>query len=737
MLAIYAQQCGLAIVHHYRHTYLCAPTPITVASKYDPYRTPFLREFVEDMTRANMPKVNVATHATIADATDPSESSNSSTVSPPSVPTTAPRPRRRRTRAERDAVMDDDSEPSLPQVPVPRVPQAPAANTDASTNSRAFWMDQVQQFRAAPPTRHDRDVAHFFRELRHMFSHRAQCPHAILHQPRHPDTPTHRLCAVQLYRTCVAFAMPELRQTARDVYHLRTVRESRMSFIATLYCDARIYAMVSRIQSLARGYLVRANFVRMRGPAWRNRAMCANDSDFSTLEPLKDIPDHLFVSWPANEDETVTYGFNLNSLCAWFRKSHTWTNPYTRDDITMSMVAINYVYAINLRLRRPMDDDVHFIITEWRLIIQHHLNHLIPPYYHSMVPRWLNPSAANHYAGVERYTLTSAAHTRLELALRAVLTDKARGVINALQLNNPPSYMRQDANVRITHKLILIHALQAAMEEDDSIVDESVPALDGDGDSDSDTSVTTDDDESPPARPPAMTQASVVEMYRRAHAPRPPTMARFSPEDLNRMLLNVPGNLYELATWARTSTPNHDFLSYYVRLHDQLVHHFWNEVVRIFRHNPASPIPTTAHWKIIFMDLNLIQLANVHTTIVYMFTHQFPMTPMQLNQLYPTERAHGVSMLDSNEVFCREATVWMASRRDNALYIAVLRARLMITVCLVCTCADSDFMRSAGISRVLAAFHAAIPACASLLPGFDPNIFRTVGIFAPPTAMPR
>lgn len=95
------------------------------------------------------------------------------------------------------------------------------------------------------------------------------------------------------------------------------------------YLQQSFYAQ--KIQSCFRGFLLRQLFY-YSGPAFRNKSICVNDTDFITLEPLSEIPNEQFFSFK-DFDEFV-YGFDVVSLYNMIvenNKSNKPTlNPYNR-----------------------------------------------------------------------------------------------------------------------------------------------------------------------------------------------------------------------------------------------------------------------------------------------------------------------------------------------------------------------------------------------------------------------
>ena len=89
---------------------------------------------------------------------------------------------------------------------------------------------------------------------------------------------------------------------------------------------------ITRIQRL-----VRRNFCRMHahmsGPAYKDRSMCVNGTDFYSMEPMSDIPRNQFISF--KDDKGVVYGFDVMSLHTYYETElnsgqSSPSNPYNR-----------------------------------------------------------------------------------------------------------------------------------------------------------------------------------------------------------------------------------------------------------------------------------------------------------------------------------------------------------------------------------------------------------------------
>jgi len=83
------------------------------------------------------------------------------------------------------------------------------------------------------------------------------------------------------------------------------------------------------IQRAWRHYLLK-QYNKLRGPARFKRRICVNETDFFTMDDLKDIPYIQFYSF--QDEDQMIYGFDMLSIYSLFHKGHDakTTNPYNR-----------------------------------------------------------------------------------------------------------------------------------------------------------------------------------------------------------------------------------------------------------------------------------------------------------------------------------------------------------------------------------------------------------------------
>jgi len=107
-------------------------------------------------------------------------------------------------------------------------------------------------------------------------------------------------------------------------------------------------ALINRLQlhfkQIKNAIIIQKNFRRLvvkimlslRGPAFKNRNLCVNDTDFVTMEPLNEIPNENFFSYKDNKQ--FIYGFNITSIIQMIRTKGKFSNPYNREELDKNML---------------------------------------------------------------------------------------------------------------------------------------------------------------------------------------------------------------------------------------------------------------------------------------------------------------------------------------------------------------------------------------------------------------
>jgi hypothetical protein len=100
---------------------------------------------------------------------------------------------------------------------------------------------------------------------------------------------------------------------------------------------------ITRIQRLVRRSFCKMH-ARISGPAYHDRALCVNDTDFYSMEHVRDIPRNQFIS--VKDDAGVVYGFDMISLNTYYaselnsgnvKHGMPLTNPYNRMPLPLTI----------------------------------------------------------------------------------------------------------------------------------------------------------------------------------------------------------------------------------------------------------------------------------------------------------------------------------------------------------------------------------------------------------------
>lgn len=103
----------------------------------------------------------------------------------------------------------------------------------------------------------------------------------------------------------------------------------KADLILKIYNYFKFYDNAVIIQRTWRNYLFK-EYNTLRGPARFKRSLCVNETDFFTMDEVKDIPYEQFYSFK-DVDDTI-YGFDMMSIYNLFDKGYDKiTNPYNRN----------------------------------------------------------------------------------------------------------------------------------------------------------------------------------------------------------------------------------------------------------------------------------------------------------------------------------------------------------------------------------------------------------------------
>jgi hypothetical protein len=116
------------------------------------------------------------------------------------------------------------------------------------------------------------------------------------------------------------------------IYHKIKINCSlaKAEIINKIYSYFKHYDNAVVIQRAWRSHLLK-QYNKLRGPARFNRSLCVNETDFFTMDDLKDIPYTQFFSF--RDEDQMIYGFDMLSIYTLFHKGldPKTANPYNRN----------------------------------------------------------------------------------------------------------------------------------------------------------------------------------------------------------------------------------------------------------------------------------------------------------------------------------------------------------------------------------------------------------------------
>ena len=133
----------------------------------------------------------------------------------------------------------------------------------------------------------------------------------------------------------------------------------KADIILKIYNYFKLYDKAVFIQKVWRNYLFK-RYNSIRGPARFNRKLCVNETDFFTMDDIKDIPYSQFYSF--KDTDNMIYGFDIMSIYNLFDKGYDKiTNPYNRNpfpkEVKKNMLKIIW-------MSRLFNDTIHLTMTE-------------------------------------------------------------------------------------------------------------------------------------------------------------------------------------------------------------------------------------------------------------------------------------------------------------------------------------------------------------------------------------
>jgi hypothetical protein len=143
-------------------------------------------------------------------------------------------------------------------------------------------------------------------------------------------------------------------------YKLKTSGTKR-DIMCRIFTHLHFSVISMKIQRMFRGHIVRT-YMSSHGPAYKDRTLCTNDTDFMTMEPLSDLKVHYFISY--KDEDGFIYGYDMVSLYNLIVKNvNTATNPYNRKLLPKSLITSFYsilriALCLNIILDLTIETDI-------------------------------------------------------------------------------------------------------------------------------------------------------------------------------------------------------------------------------------------------------------------------------------------------------------------------------------------------------------------------------------------
>lgn len=156
------------------------------------------------------------------------------------------------------------------------------------------------------------------------------------------------------------YSIPQVKANCR--YYGVKLNGNKQDLIERLYNYLFNSYFIIKIQKLYRKHLIN-KYNKCHGPAFIKRHLCVNESDFLTMEDLKDIHYNQFYSY-TSEDKHI-YGFDIVSLYTLVtRPDISALNPYTRSEIPKYVLAdLKKIIKLSKILKIPIDIEIKKEVT--------------------------------------------------------------------------------------------------------------------------------------------------------------------------------------------------------------------------------------------------------------------------------------------------------------------------------------------------------------------------------------
>lgn len=139
-----------------------------------------------------------------------------------------------------------------------------------------------------------------------------------------------------------SYNVQQLKLIAKN-YKLK-ISGNKQELLLRIFSFLYLSYFTNKIQSLYRGHLQR-RYNKCHGPAYLDKTLCTNSTDFLTMDPLDELTNEQFFSY--KDDDGFIYGFDILSLYNLIKKNEIVQNPYNRRDLS-KIVLTNFKTLIRL-----------------------------------------------------------------------------------------------------------------------------------------------------------------------------------------------------------------------------------------------------------------------------------------------------------------------------------------------------------------------------------------------------
>jgi hypothetical protein len=162
------------------------------------------------------------------------------------------------------------------------------------------------------------------------------------------------------------YTIKQLKEIANHHKIKITSTLAKAEIVSKIYNYFKHYDNAVIIQKAWRNYLFK-QYNKLRGPARFNRSLCVNETDFFTMDEIKDIPYLQFFSF--QDTDNMIYGCDIMSIYTLFHKGFDTktANPYNRNILNKN-IKKNMMKLI--WLSRFFKEEMNFKLNEEEVVEQ-------------------------------------------------------------------------------------------------------------------------------------------------------------------------------------------------------------------------------------------------------------------------------------------------------------------------------------------------------------------------------